>query len=179
MPSHYLNQYWNIVSWTLRNKLKWNFNWNSNIFIHENALQNGVCEMASILSRPQCVNTDCLVLFSVWFTGTFKTASNWSFEFYFYRWPHVPCHIWKKTTDCCRCCPTWVNVMLDKITPRRSPLMDRSPRICWMGYVYLIKNLFWFVNWCIIWNLFHGKLYGLFPWPCHCMIFRRLLARLW
>ena len=56
-PSHYLNQCWNIVNWTLRNKLQWNFNWNSNIFIQENALENVVCEMASILSRPQCVNS--------------------------------------------------------------------------------------------------------------------------
>ena len=38
--------------------LHWNFNRNSNIFIQENALEDGVCEMASIiLSRPQCVNT--------------------------------------------------------------------------------------------------------------------------
>ena len=36
-------------------------NRNSNIFIYENAQEKGVCEMASILSRPQCVNT----LFSV------------------------------------------------------------------------------------------------------------------
>ena len=55
MWSHYLNQCWNIVNWSLRNKLQWNFNWNSNIFIQENALENIVCEMASILSRPQCV----------------------------------------------------------------------------------------------------------------------------
>ena len=55
MPSHYLNQCWNIVKWTLRNKLQWNFNRNSNIFIQENPLQNVICEMASILSRPQCV----------------------------------------------------------------------------------------------------------------------------
>ena len=40
----------------LRNKLQWNFNRNSNIFIHENALENVICEMDSILSRPQCVN---------------------------------------------------------------------------------------------------------------------------
>ena len=33
-----------------------NFNRSSNIFIQENALENVVCEMASILSRPQCVN---------------------------------------------------------------------------------------------------------------------------
>ena len=54
-PSHYLNQWWNIVNCTLRNKLQWNFNWNSNIFIQEYALEYVVCEMASILSRPQCV----------------------------------------------------------------------------------------------------------------------------
>ena len=47
---------WNIVNWTLRNKLHWNFNRNSNIFIQENALESVVCEMATILSRPQCVN---------------------------------------------------------------------------------------------------------------------------
>ena len=52
-PSHYLNQCWNIVNWTLRDKLQWNFNRNSNIFIQENALENIVCEMASMLSRPQ------------------------------------------------------------------------------------------------------------------------------
>ena len=54
-PSHYLNLWWNIVNWTLRNKLQRKFNRNSNIFIQENALENIVCEMASILSRPQWV----------------------------------------------------------------------------------------------------------------------------
>ena len=44
-----------IVNWTLRNKLPWNFNRNSNIFIQENAFESVVCEMAAILSRPQCV----------------------------------------------------------------------------------------------------------------------------
>ena len=28
VPSHYLNQCWNIVNWTFRNKLGWNLNWN-------------------------------------------------------------------------------------------------------------------------------------------------------
>ena len=37
------------------NKLQWNFIRNSNISIQQNALENVVCEMASILSRPQCV----------------------------------------------------------------------------------------------------------------------------
>ena len=54
-PSHYLNQCWYIVNWTLRNMIQLNFSRNQNIFIQEKALQNDICEMASILSRPQCV----------------------------------------------------------------------------------------------------------------------------
>ena len=42
-------------NWTLGNKFQWNLNCNLHFFIKENALENGVCEMASILSRPQCV----------------------------------------------------------------------------------------------------------------------------
>ena len=52
-PSHYLHQCWNIVNWTLGNKLQWNFNRNSNIFIEENTFENVVCEMLPISSRPQ------------------------------------------------------------------------------------------------------------------------------
>ena len=55
--SHYLNQCWGIINWTLRHKLQWNFIQNYNIFIQENVLESVVCEMASILSRPQCVNS--------------------------------------------------------------------------------------------------------------------------
>ena len=55
--AHYRKQCWNIVNWTLRNKLQWNLNRNSYIFIHENAFENVVWKMAAILSRPQCVNT--------------------------------------------------------------------------------------------------------------------------
>ena len=54
-PSNYLNQYWNIVNWNFGNKLQWNLNRNSHIFIQENAFESVVCEIASILSRPQCV----------------------------------------------------------------------------------------------------------------------------
>ena len=54
-PSHYLNRWWNIVNWTLRNKVQWNRKQNSCIFIQENAFENVVWKMAAILSRPQCV----------------------------------------------------------------------------------------------------------------------------
>ena len=53
---HYLNQCWNIVNWTLGNKLQWDLYQNLNIFIQENAFENVVWKMAAILSRPQCDN---------------------------------------------------------------------------------------------------------------------------
>ena len=57
-PSHYLNQCWYIVNWTLGHKLQWNLNPNLYIFIQEfqNAFENGVWKMVSILSHPQCVD---------------------------------------------------------------------------------------------------------------------------
>ena len=50
-PCHYLNQWWNIVDWTLRNKRQGNFNPNWHIFIQENASLRVVWEMAATLSR--------------------------------------------------------------------------------------------------------------------------------
>ena len=65
-PSHYLNQCWNIVNWTLRNKLQWNPNRNLYIFVQENALENVVWEMAAILSRPQCVKAFKAITLLTW-----------------------------------------------------------------------------------------------------------------
>ena len=47
MARHYLNQCWDIVSWTLRNKLQWNLNHNLYIFIQENAFQNVIWKMVA------------------------------------------------------------------------------------------------------------------------------------
>ena len=60
-PSHYLNQWWNIVNSKLRNKFQWNLNPNSYVFKQENAFENVVWKMSAILSRPQCVKVwdDC------------------------------------------------------------------------------------------------------------------------
>ena len=59
MPSHYLNQCWIIVNWTLRNKLLWNSYQNTKLFIHKNVFENIVCEMASVLSRGDELNKQC------------------------------------------------------------------------------------------------------------------------
>ena len=52
---HYLNQCFHIVNLTLGNIFQSNFIQNSKVFIQGNPLENVVCEMVAILSRPQCV----------------------------------------------------------------------------------------------------------------------------
>ena len=54
--TYYPNQCWIIVNWTPGNKLQWNFNRNSYIFIEETTFENVVWQMAAFLSRPHCVN---------------------------------------------------------------------------------------------------------------------------
>ena len=56
-PSHYLYQWCLIINW---NKLQWNLNQNTQIFIQENAFENVVCIMAAILFRAQWVKCDRL-----------------------------------------------------------------------------------------------------------------------
>ena len=54
------NQYWVIVNWTLMNKLHWNFDQNTKLFIHKNAPENIVCEMTATLSRRGWVKVPLL-----------------------------------------------------------------------------------------------------------------------
>ena len=103
VPSHYLNQWRNIVNLTLMNNLQWNSNQYSNIFIKENPFQNVVWKMAAILSRPQCVNGPDVPTFifssssclrnmawwrstsgsSSWRPGKQMTHNYWKHVFYF------------------------------------------------------------------------------------------------
>ena len=66
----YLNQCWNIVNWTHGNKVQWNFNWSSYIFIQQNSFENVVWKMAAILSWPQCVKQfsarEWFILYHFW-----------------------------------------------------------------------------------------------------------------
>ena len=67
------NQWWNVVNFNLRNKFQWNLKWNSHIFIHKNAFENALCEMAIILPRTQCVKWQPLqtfTFFSGWDTNS-------------------------------------------------------------------------------------------------------------
>ena len=83
-PSHYLNQCWNIVNWKLRTKVQWNFNRNSNIFIQENGFESVVCEMAAILSQPQCVKDDWPFPFSELILPRNINHSSWTNAIWYY-----------------------------------------------------------------------------------------------
>ena len=61
-PSHFLNQFWNIVNWNLRNKLQWNLNRTSYIFIQENAFKK--C-MSSRIWRPFCLGINVFLVLSM------------------------------------------------------------------------------------------------------------------
>ena len=71
-PRQYLNLSSNIVNKTLRNKLQWHFNRNSNIPIEENMFENIVCKMLSISYQPQCINYQaigvCDKMFGIFYT---------------------------------------------------------------------------------------------------------------
>ena len=56
VSSHYSNQCWHIVNWTLGNKLQWNLNRNLYIFVQENAFEIVVRTFVAILSWSKCVN---------------------------------------------------------------------------------------------------------------------------
>ena len=55
-PSHYINQWWVVAKWTLRNKLQWNFYQNTKFFIHKNTSEITVYKLAAILSRERWFN---------------------------------------------------------------------------------------------------------------------------
>ena len=76
-PSHYLNQGWVIVNWTLRNKLQWNFNKNTKRFIHENASENIVCEMVAILSWGRYLLSISQEIVSRWMLRWWEVSIGW------------------------------------------------------------------------------------------------------
>ena len=73
--SHYLNQCWFIVKWTLRNKLQWNYNQNTKLFINKSASEDFVCEMAAILSRGRWVKNKSIIWWLFCIERLAKTAS--------------------------------------------------------------------------------------------------------
>ena len=69
MPSHNLNQCWNIVNGTIGNIFQQNLKQNLCIFIQENAFENVICKMGAILSQPKLLNV--LIKVSFYHSSTY------------------------------------------------------------------------------------------------------------
>ena len=98
----YINQCCIIVNWTLANIFQWKFNQNTTIFIEEIACENVVCEMVSILSRPQYVNyrlRHCPQLTSVLIEHLSMTSITawWPFLACLWGFSNLPC--WQTRHD--------------------------------------------------------------------------------
>ena len=67
MPSHYLKQCWNIVNWTLRNKLQWSF---KRISYIENAFERFVCHYDDVIMTMLASQiTSLTVVYSIVYSG--------------------------------------------------------------------------------------------------------------
>ena len=68
MPSHYVNQWWNIVNSNLRNKLQWNVKPNFSIFNLENAYECGtwwqLCLSLNVLTVVNSGTNDCVAIYT-------------------------------------------------------------------------------------------------------------------
>ena len=64
-PSHNLNQWWNIVYWTLGNELQWNLNRNSQFSFTNMHMKMSSGKLRPFLSRPQYVNAGTYIVWSM------------------------------------------------------------------------------------------------------------------
>ena len=62
-PGHYLNQCWVILNWTLENKLQWNCNKDTKLFVHENVYENYRLRNGGHLVQGWWVNTRNIATF--------------------------------------------------------------------------------------------------------------------
>ena len=70
-----MNQCWVTINWILRNRLQWNFNQNTKLFVHENESEKIVCKMVAILSRGRWVKNKANLRDLIAATGL--VISNW------------------------------------------------------------------------------------------------------
>ena len=62
-----MNQWWLFVNWTLVNKIQWNLNQNTTIFIQENNFENAIYKMVAI-----SLDLSVLVLSTLYKVFTYK-----------------------------------------------------------------------------------------------------------
>ena len=162
-PSHYLNQCWNIINWTLRSKFQWILNHNSYIFIQDgrnkmaaifqmtflNVFKNVIWEMAAILSRPQYVKIKGTTSHWAEFSRTF---SHWLYRWVMLSltWPqicyYIHCKICNSTMEIIECFSTHSWVLESSCGQWIIPLCEQEQYCgCWCyGSVWLCHQQTWY-----------------------------------
>ena len=69
-----------IIDWTLRNKLQWNFNQNTKLFIDENASKSIVCEMTAILSWGRWIDLIAVLSWQHYLATTYALHSPYTLK---------------------------------------------------------------------------------------------------
>ena len=130
----------------LRNKFQWNLKQNWCIFIQENAFETVVCEMASILSQPQCVKYGQDHVFSKWWGKAISdyTRGQWLID--------APKHHEEaaaKLVNNCRLRPLLLILIFARIN-------DHAPNKAWDEIIHPFPNF----NGCTVevWEWIHPTL---------------------
>ena len=144
-PSHYLNQSWNIVSCTFRNKLQWNINRNSKFFIQIHL------KMWFVKWRPFCLGLNVLKSQMPAFTShTAKTHTiimalcESATYMYIHIYPVLDMYIICKILD-------WVQLMFEKKEKKQSIYINHHNINIWINSLrpndaYMHRRLYhqWF-----------------------------------
>ena len=141
--SHYLKQCWIMIYWTLRIKLQWNFNRNSNIFIEENPFQNVVWKMTAWCcwwNKSIWLCTSNSVFLRVIVTNSPQLNNVHDLN---------GCHDNQKIYERCR---TW-----SQLEARRSLLLSSKISSTSWSFIFSAQDGFEVVTWCVGWCLEKNK----------------------
>ena len=164
-----MNQCWYIVNWTRRNKLQWNFNRNSKIFIQEIALVSVVCELASIFfGLNVLINRYVIDNYLIECMSGMRRRISWAFLLRLYiivvcniKWKHFPRY--------------WPFVRGIQRWPVDSPHKGQRNGVLCLFYVRLNKRLskqsiyWWFKTpWHPLWRQCNGLVSVRYPYFHGC-----------
>ena len=138
VPSHYLNQRWPIVNWTIRNEFQWNLNLNSSIFIQEYAFENVVCQKL----RPSCPVGDEL--------NRHRTKIYWSV-------PYLVILSCRKSSRWYSKLDLWKKIHVPGINLVAIGIYGHRKRFSWEKWIYKYGNI-----------LHHILACRLVPYPWNC-----------
>ena len=137
--SHYLNQCWAIVNWTLRNKFQPIFCQNIKLFIHKSASENIVWDMVAILSSLFYVRKSFAKYTELEMDFALSVYSTYIIWYFVHSTPH--CHPSDQYDNYCwsKCCKSYLwqsSIMTTTLLENGNPR-----KVLWIAFNYLDCHL--------------------------------------